>query len=65
MVCKDEGIDPKHTTRLSLLFALDGQLQVPNGFRYDLDYHAMHTNGVTNVHCTNDLFVENPSCSGD
>lgn len=53
--CKDEDIDPKRASRLPLLFALDGQLQIPNGFRYDLDCDALHKNGVTNVHCTNDL----------
>jgi len=53
--CKDEDIDPKHATRLPLLFALDGELQIPSGFRYVLDCDAAHKIGVTNVHCTNDL----------
>lgn len=53
--CKDEGIDPKQPCRLPLLFALDGQLQIPNGFRYDLDCDALKENGVTGVHCANDL----------
>src|SRR5688572_500826 len=32
--CKDEAINPRHPTRLPLLFALDAKLQIPNGFRY-------------------------------
>lgn len=53
--CKEEDIDPKHASRLPLLFALDGQLQIPNGFRYDLDCEALKENGVTGVHCATDL----------
>jgi hypothetical protein len=56
---KDEDINPKHATRLPLLFALDGDLQIPNGFRYDLNCDALEKNGVTNVHCINEL-VEVP-----
>jgi len=59
--CKDENIDPKHATRLPLLFALDGQLQIPNGFRYDLDCDALQKNGVTGVHCAANLIVDEPS----
>jgi len=32
--CKDEAIDPRQPTRLPLLFALDGKLEIANGFRY-------------------------------
>ena len=53
--CKEEDIDPKHASRLPLLFALDGQLQIPNGFRYDLDCEALKEDGVTGVHCATDL----------
>jgi len=61
--CKDENIDPKQATHLALLFALDGELQIPNGFRYDLDCDALRKTGVTNVHCTNDLVGDVP-CGG-
>ena len=53
--CKDEGIDPKEATRLPLLFELDGRLQIPNGFRYDLDCSALQDTGVTGIHCAVDL----------
>ena len=66
--CKDENINPKRASCLPLLFALDSQLQIPNGFRYDLDCAALHKNGVTNVHCTNDLVYrvgDTPDTCGD
>jgi|SRR5688572_15260138 len=61
--CKDEGIDPNRATRLPLLFALDRELQIPNGFRYDLDCDALRKNGITGVHCATDLFA-GASCGG-
>ena len=54
--CKDEDIDPKRPSRLPLLFALDGQLHIPNGFRYDLDCDALEKNGVTGVYCANHIY---------
>lgn len=59
--CKEEDIDPKRATRLPLLFALDGQLQVAEGFRYDLDCDALRKNGVTGVHCATDLTADSPT----
>lgn len=35
--CRHEGIDPKHPDRLPRLFAIDALLEIPGGFRYDLD----------------------------
>jgi hypothetical protein len=56
--CKDENIDPKQANRLPLLFALDGELQIPNGFRYGLDCDAFHREGVTDVHFIADLTAD-------
>lgn len=53
--CRDEDIDPKRATRLPLLFALDGTLQVPNGFRYELNCERMRRDGITGIQCTSDL----------
>lgn len=53
--CRDENIDPKKPARLPLLFALDGALQVPNGFRYALHCEALRRDGVTGIHCTSHL----------
>lgn len=34
LACREEGINPLKPRRLPLLFALDGDLDIPNGFRY-------------------------------
>lgn len=35
--CKEEGLDPRGRRRLPLLFALDGRLAIPGGYRYKVD----------------------------
>ena len=55
--CKEENIDPKQPTRLPLLFALDGKLQLLSGFRYDLNCDLLRRDGVTGIYCTSDLAV--------
>lgn len=37
IACARERIDPRHPDRLPLLFALDEQLNIPDGFKYALD----------------------------
>jgi len=37
LACTREGIDPHGPTRLPLLFALDAELNIPDGFFYSLD----------------------------
>ncbi len=39
--CKLEGIDPRNPTRLPLLFALDANLGLADGFSYALDCHGL------------------------
>lgn len=55
--CKEEGIDPKQANRLPLLFALDGELHIPNGFRYSRDCDALRREGVADVHPVADLIA--------
>jgi hypothetical protein len=45
LACRLEGIDPRKPDRLPLLFALDGALSLPDGFRYRLDCLAGGGNG--------------------
>lgn len=49
--CARESIDPRTPTRLPLLFALDADLGIADGFRYALDCGAMmaqrHADGTT------------------
>ncbi|MBE1188306.1 hypothetical protein IH740_25820, partial [Escherichia coli] len=37
LACRREGIDPLNPTRLPLLFALDTELAIADGFRYALN----------------------------
>ncbi|NEX20761.1 hypothetical protein G3480_10635 [Thiorhodococcus mannitoliphagus] len=57
--CREEKIDPKKTTRLPLLFALDQQLKLENGFRYALDCHRPKRQGQDSssapVYCAGDM----------
>jgi hypothetical protein len=48
--CKREGIDPRKATRLPLLFALDTQLALADGFHYVTDCNGLrkqHEDGGT------------------
>lgn len=49
--CAREGIDPRNPSRLPLLFALDADLGIADGFRYALDCGGMmaqrHADGTT------------------
>ncbi len=37
LACEREGINPKNPGRLPLVFSLDADLNIPNGFKYSLD----------------------------
>lgn len=55
--CKEENIDPRHPTRLPLLFALDAKLGIADGFRYTPDcsrVRGQDTSGGA-VHCGGDF----------
>lgn len=54
--CKQEGINPGAATRLPLLFALDSQLGIPNGFIYypQCDKLRSTSDGST-VYCGGDF----------
>jgi len=41
--CKEEKIDPKAPAALPLLFALDTELKIPNGYRYVPDCGSVRT----------------------
>ena len=63
--CKEENIDPKQASRLPLLFALDGALQVANGFLYSLDCDALRKDGIAGVHCATDLLINGGGCGSE
>lgn len=53
--CKEEGIDPRKPDRLPLLFALDGEHNIEDGFRYAADCAALREGGVGGVNCGGDF----------
>jgi hypothetical protein len=60
--CKEENIDPKQSTRLPLLFAIDKKLGIKNGFVYSLDCKRVSDSstagggcGGGTTHCTTDF----------
>jgi hypothetical protein len=68
--CKDEAINPRLPTRLPLLFALDGKMEIPDGFRYLPDCHGLQRkdkedgSGATGgAYCATDF--SDGSASGD
>lgn len=53
--CQEEGINPRAPQRLPLLFALDGDLQLEDGFIYALDCKALRSDGRGGVNCGGDF----------
>ena len=56
--CLEENIAPLKPTRLPLLFALDAKLNIPNGFRYQLDCSGARREGdasSSGSHCAGDF----------
>jgi hypothetical protein len=58
--CKEENIDPRQSTRLPLLFAIDKKLGIKNGFVYSLDCKRIAGDGSGGgcsgaTHCTADF----------
>lgn len=53
--CRAEGIDPKAPHRLPLLFALDAQLGIADGFHYVPDCAALRRNGRGDCYCGGDF----------
>ncbi len=53
--CKEENIDPREPTRLPLLFALDGKLDLADGFRYSTDCSRLAPDRHGCSHCAGDF----------
>lgn len=63
--CRIEGVDPKHPARLPLLFALDAQLGIANGFFYTLNCESTATSS-SNTFCASSIGCGGSSgCGGD
>jgi hypothetical protein len=54
--CTEENIDPKKPLRLPLLFAIDGKLNIPGGFRYVPNCKGVTDNsGSGSTYCGGDF----------
>src|SRR5512135_3332900 len=64
--CRIEGIDPKQPSRLPLLFALDAQLGIANGFFYSLNCATAATSSG-NTFCASSIGCggSDSGCAGD
>jgi hypothetical protein len=58
LACEREGINPKNPNRLPLLFALDTDLEIPNGFKYSVDC----TKPGSHPHCGSHIGCSGGSC---
>ena len=74
LACAKEGIDPKHPTRLPLLFAIDKSLNIKGGFSYQLNCkgNPMSSNSsscggycATDIGCASGCGGESGSSSSD
>jgi len=54
LACEREGLSPKNPSRLPLLFALDADLNIPNGFKYSVDCKkpGSHPNCGSHIGCS-------------
>ncbi|MBR7864433.1 glycine-rich domain-containing protein, partial [Pseudomonas aeruginosa] len=63
LACRREGIDPQNPTRLPLLFALDTELAIADGFRYTLNC-AQRQDGGAAVYCASHIGCSS-GCASD
>jgi hypothetical protein len=68
LACRRAGLDPRAATALPLLFALDGELAIPDGFRYALNCtHLVSAQGAAS-YCASHIGCGGGcggGCSGD
>ncbi|WP_127477448.1 glycine-rich domain-containing protein [Sulfurivermis fontis] len=64
LACARDGIDPKQPLRLPLLFSIDSDLAIPNGFRYTLDCAVTTGTQNTGSYCASHIGCGGSGCSG-
>ena len=64
LACAKEKIDAQNPTKLPLLFALDGLLNIPDGFRYSLDCKDQSSPNFGNEYCASHIGCGG-GCGGD
>jgi len=55
LACQEEGINPRKPERLPLLFALDGDFNIEDGFFYTPDCKALQAEGRGDAYCGGDF----------
>ncbi len=55
LACRRAGVDPLAATAVPLLFAIDGQLTIEDGFRYALNCTALAAAGSTASYCASHI----------
>ncbi len=60
--CKEENVNPKHPSRLPLLFAMDAKSGVKDGFRYTPDCKEARQRGEGTTYCAEDISAS--GCGG-
>ena len=60
LACLRDNIDPRAATSVPLLFAIDGRLDIPNGFNYVLNCTLLHDKGAR--YCASD--ISSSGCGG-
>ncbi|WP_195763576.1 glycine-rich domain-containing protein [Duganella guangzhouensis] len=66
--CQEENINPRHPSRLPLLFALDSKLNIVNGFVYVPNCASVQRQGDSSgatPYCGADLGAAGAGCGGD
>lgn len=64
LACARDGIDPKTPARLPLLFSIDTDLDIPNGFRYVLNCNAVPGTQHAGSYCASHIGCGG-GCGGD
>lgn len=64
LACREQGINPKSPLSLPLLFAIDTNLKIPNGFTYNLNCKDANSPNKYNGQCATHIGCSGFSCSG-
>lgn len=64
LACAREGIDPREPEKLPLIFAIDGMLDIPNGFKYVLNCQDKNSPNYRDGYCAGHIGCSS-GCSGD
>lgn len=64
LACAKEQINPRHASKLPLIFAIDSMLQIPNGFTYVLNCEDKDSPAYGDGYCAGHIGCA-AGCAGD